>query len=67
MTTPTSIVRLNQPQTMSQTHHIVHSPGPFQGQTTWTNSMSQSPQPQFTLQKTSQATPIVQYTTVKNG
>ena len=67
MTNPTSIVRVNQPQTMSQTHHIAQNPGQFQGQTAWTNSVSPSSQPQFTLQKAPQGTPILQYTTVKNG
>ena len=67
MTTPTSIVRVNQPQNMQQTHHIAQNQGQFQSQTLWTNAMPQSPQHQFTLQKAPQQSPIVHYATVKNG
>ena len=65
MTTPTSIVRVNQPQTMQQ--QSTQNQGQFVPQTLWTNNMSQSPQHQFTLQKQTPQSPILQYATVKNG
>jgi hypothetical protein len=58
-TTPTSIVRVNQPQTMQQQQQ-----GQFLPQTVWTNN---TPQQQFTLHKQPQQSPVFQYTTVKNG
>jgi hypothetical protein len=68
MTTPTSIVRVNQPQSMQQQQHqITHNQGQFAPQTLWTNNISPTAQHQFTLQKQTQQSPIVQYATVKNG
>jgi hypothetical protein len=57
MTTPTSIVRVNQPQQTMQNQ------GQFVPQT-WTNNLSPH---QFTLQKPTQSSSVLQYTTVKNG
>lgn len=62
MTTPsTSIVRVNQPQ------QTVQNQGHFVPQTLWANNPSQSPQQQFTLQKTTQPTSVLQYAAIKNG
>lgn len=62
MTTPTSIVRVNQPQSTTINH------GQFLPQTVWTNNnTSQSSQPQFTIQKQPQQQSTIQYATVKNG
>jgi len=58
MTTPTSIVRVNQPQSTQQQQ------GQFIPQTLWTNNLSQH---QFTLQKQTQPSSVLQYATVKNG
>jgi len=61
MTTPsTSIVRLNHPQ---------QNQGHFVTQSMWTNNVPQNSQAQqqFTVQKTTQPTSVLQYTTVKNG
>ena len=53
MTAPTSIVRLNQPQT-------TQNQAQFVSQTLWTNNTSQSTQQSFNVQKPIQ-------TSVKNG
>ncbi|CAF5171068.1 unnamed protein product [Rotaria magnacalcarata] len=69
MTTPTSIVRVNQPQNMQQHPHTI-SQGQYVPQTIWTNNISQTSQQQqqqFTLQKQTHQQATVQYTTVKNG
>jgi len=66
MTTPTSIVRVNQPQTIQQ-QQIIQNQGQFVPQTLWTNNTPQSPQQQFTLQKQTQPSAVLQYATVKNG
>ncbi len=58
MTTPTSIVRVNQPQSTQQQQ------GQFIPQTLWTNNLSPH---QFTLQKQTQPSSVLQYATVKNG
>lgn len=63
MTTPsTSIVRVNQPQT-------IQNQGQFVPQTLWTNNLTQNPQQQqqFTLQKQTQQSSVLQYTSIKNG
>ncbi|CAF2134598.1 unnamed protein product [Rotaria magnacalcarata] len=69
MTTPTSIVRVNQPQNMQQHPHTI-SQGQYVPQTIWTNNISQTSQQQqqqqFTLQKQTHQQATVQYTTVKN-
>ena len=67
MTTPTSIVRVNQPQTMQQIQQMTTNQGQLTQQTLWASSTPQSPQPQFTLQRTNQQSPIFQYATIKNG
>jgi hypothetical protein len=64
MTTPTSIVRVNQPQNIQQT---IQNHGQFVPQTLWTNNIPQSPQNQFTLQKQTQPSSVLQYATIKNG
>jgi len=64
MTTPTSIVRVNQPQNTQQT---IQNHGQFVPQTLWTNNIPQSPQNQFTLQKQTQPSSVLQYATIKNG
>ncbi|CAF0944184.1 unnamed protein product [Adineta ricciae] len=61
MTTPTNFVRVNQSQPM-QTQQ---QQGQFTTQTVWTNNLSQSSQPQFTIQKQPQQPSVLQYTTVK--
>jgi hypothetical protein len=68
MTTPTNIVRVNQPQTIQQ-QQTIQNQGQFVPQTLWTNNISQTPQQQqqFTLQKQTQQSPVFQYATVKNG
>ena len=66
MTTPTSIVRVNQPQSTQQ-HQTIQNHGQYMPQTLWTNNMPQSPQHQFTLQKQTQPSSVLQYATVKNG
>jgi hypothetical protein len=68
MTTPTSIVRLNQslPMMQQQQQQQPQTQGSFAPQTMWTN-MPQSPQQQFTLQKQQQLSSLVQYSSVKNG
>ncbi len=63
MTTPTSIVRVNQPQNTQQHQNQ----GQFVPQTLWTNNIPQTSQPQFTLQRQTQQSPVFQYTTIKNG
>jgi hypothetical protein len=69
MTTPTNIVRVNQPQQTIQNH------GQYVPQTLWTNN-SQTPPPQqqqqqqqqsFTLQKQTQPSFVLQNATIKNG
>jgi hypothetical protein len=65
MTAPTSIVRVNQPQTMQ--HQQQQQQGQYIPQQVWTNNMPQSPQQQFTLQKQPQQSSVFQYATVKNG
>jgi len=64
MTAPTSIVRVNQPQTMQQQQQQ----GQFLPQTIWANNIpQQQQQQQFTLHKQPQQSPVFQYTAVKNG
>ena len=63
MTAPTNFVRVNQSQPM-QTQQ---QQGQFTAQTVWTNNLSQSSQPQFTIQKQAQQPSVLQYTTVKTG
>ncbi|CAF2899112.1 unnamed protein product [Rotaria sp. Silwood2] len=65
MTTPTSIVRVNQPQTMQHQTTALNQ-GQFVPQTLWTNSIQQIPHHQFTLQKQTQQQSGIQYATVKN-
>ncbi|CAF3339479.1 unnamed protein product [Rotaria sp. Silwood1] len=66
MTTPTSIVRVNQPQTIQQQSTTLNH-GQFVPQTLWTNNIQQTPQHQFTLQKQpQQQLSGVQYAPVKN-
>ncbi|CAF0799115.1 unnamed protein product [Rotaria sordida] len=65
MTTPTSIVRVNQPQTLQQSSTALNQ-GQFVPQTFWTNNIQHTPQHQFTLQKQTQQSSGLQYTTVKN-
>ncbi len=64
MTTPTNIVRVNQPQ------QTIQNQGQFVPQTLWTNN-SQTPPPQqqqsFTLQKQTQPSFVLQNATIKNG
>jgi hypothetical protein len=68
MTTPTSIVRVNQPQTIQQQQqHTMQNQGQYLQQTLWTNNNPQSPQHQFTLQKQTQPSSVLQYATIKNG
>lgn len=72
MTTPTSIVRVNQPQNsqQQQQHQLIQNQGQYLQQTLWTNSVQQSPQQHqqhFTLQKQTQSSSVLQYATVKNG
>ncbi|CAF0787250.1 unnamed protein product [Adineta steineri] len=64
MTTPTNIVRVNQPQTMQHQQQQQQQHGQFVQQTVWTSN--NNPQHQFTLQKQSQQSSVFQYATVKN-
>ena len=68
MTTPTSIVRVKQPQTIQQQQQTMQNQGQYLQQTLWTNNNNpQSPQHQFTLQKQNQPSSVLQYATIKNG
>ena len=76
MTTPTNIVRVNQPHTFQQQqqqHQTMQNQGQFVPQTIWTHNLSQTSQQQqqhqqhFTLQKQTPPNSVLQYATVKNG
>ena len=71
MTTPsTSIVRVNQPQTIQHQQQSGQNQGQYVQQTVWSNNLSQNPQQQqqqFTLQKQTQPSSVLQYATIKNG
>jgi hypothetical protein len=67
MTTPTSIVRVNQPHAIQQ-QQITQNQGQYVPQTLWTNNNNpQSPQHHFTVQKQTQPSSVLQYATVKSG
>lgn len=69
VTTPTNIVRVNPTQTIQSQQTIQNQTGQFVPQTVWANTISQAPQhqQQFTLQKPTQPSSVLQYATIKNG
>ena len=69
VTTPTNIVRMNPTQTIQPQHTIQNQTAQYVPQTVWTNTISQAPhqQQQFTLQKQTQPSSVLQYATIKNG
>ena len=69
MTTPTNIVRVNPTQTIQSQQTIQNQTGQFVPQTVWAHNISQTPQQQqqFTLQKSTQPSSVLQYATIKNG
>ena len=69
MTTPTNIVRVNPTQTIQSQQTMHNQTGQFVPQTIWTNNISQTSQQQqqFTIQKPTQSSSVLQYATIKNG